>query len=1050
MPGLDPFIRHAITPPAFDQAKLHRERLVDALHANIARKLIVVAAPPGYGKTTLLADFHHHTEIPTCWVRLTEADTDVMRLAGLLQVSLERRFRRLRGRPNLEALSTASPTALARLFAASIDSHVKETFAILMDDVHLVNASRPVLEFLDELLATIPGQVTLIAAGREVPDVSLARLMAEGNLVGFGPQDLALTAAELAEVSRRQLGVSLDPAGAEALLEETRGWVTGVLLSRTLTEEALRDLRDSSTPLVYDYLAAVVLNRQPDDVRTFMLEASVLPVMTAEACDAILGRTDSGRMLSRISRSGMFLLTSASGLGTHEFHPQFREFLKATMEARDRKRMVSLRARAAAWLEGSSQAEAAVRLYFEAGLPRQAGALAERLSWPMRRSGRFATLEDWTQRCIKAGCRTPWLIYEFAAACGDRGQFDRALDLVDQNLLQDGSALPRRALLRAYTLRGMLLHEAGRLKEVAPALAKAKALSAGRAGSGDRAEVLRLEAKTYAAERQWTQAERLGRRAVALLEPSGDPHNMAFALIDLSHYQYLCGDSSGVVRSITKALPVLEKEGAPGPLCSAYNNLAAVQHLLGDFEGALDAFSKALRNARLGSAPYLEAMVLFGEGDLFSDLGLAYQAGELYGAGLTIATQLDRPDLIAYGCLQTAMLHRRSGTPGVASEWLKRAAQAEGRVDLPASHALEVGALEMLAAPQKAARRLQKLTDEADSLTAAERARALYLAARCAHLTEDQPIGLSTLQACLDWVGRTGTVQAVAGDIRPDLETRKLLETHFASQPTARRIVERILAMEALARQYDPAAAAAVPPSPIEFLGLGQAAIRVGGKRADGLKRLARELGFLLLDTGRVERDAVVETFWPDLTPGRQTANLHMAVYQLRQLLGKDSVVLEGSTYALRPAQALDYDVQRFERSAAVAERLPAGDPRRLFALTEAVNSYAGAFLPESDLPWVVERRRQLQARYLDLLVSLADESLVRNQVARAASLLREALTHEPLRDDLNQQLMQALHRLGRRNEIVELYQRYVRALADDLGLDPPDHLRELYGRLIS
>ncbi|MCX6070604.1 MAG: hypothetical protein NTU91_07055 [Chloroflexi bacterium] len=403
MPRLDPFLRHAITPPAFDQAKLHRERLVDALHANIPKKLIVIAAPPGYGKTTLLADFHHHTEIPTCWVRLSEADVDVMRLASLLQHSLERRFRRLRGRPNLEALGSASPAALARSFASAIETHVSEAFAVLMDDVHLVNTSRPVLEFLDEFLACQPGQVTLIAAGREVIDISLARLMAEGNLAGLGPQDLALTPTELTEVARLQLGVNLDAAGVDALLEETRGWVTGVLLSRTLGNGLLRGIRDTSTPLVYDYLAAVVLNREPDDVRNFLLEAAILPVMTAEACDTVLGRSDSGRLLGRLSRSGLFLLSAGDGSGTYEFHPQFREFLLSTMEARDRRRLRVLRQRAAAWLEGSGQVEAAVRLYFEAGNPKRAAAVAERSSWPMRRAGRFATLEE-ALDCMLADC----------------------------------------------------------------------------------------------------------------------------------------------------------------------------------------------------------------------------------------------------------------------------------------------------------------------------------------------------------------------------------------------------------------------------------------------------------------------------------------------------------------------------------------------------------------------------------------------------------------------------------------------------------------------
>ncbi len=1050
MARLDPFLRHAITPPAFDQAKLHRERLVDALHANIPKKLIVIAAPPGYGKTTLLADFHHHTEIPTCWVRLTEADADVMHLASLLQHSLERRFRRLRGRPNLDALASTSPAALARSFASAIEIHVGEAFAVLMDDVHLINSSRPVLEFLDEFLVCQPGQVTLIAAGREVLDISLAKLMAEGSLAGLGPQDLALTPMELTEVARLQLGVNLDTAEADSLLEETRGWVTGVLLSRTLGNDLLRGIRDTSTPLVYDYLAAVVLNRVSDDVRNFLLEAAVLPVMTPEACDTVLGRDDSGRLLARLTRSGLFLLSAGAGSGTYEFHPQFREFLLSTMDARDRRRLRVLRERAAAWLEASGQVEAAVRLYFEAGLPKRAAAVAEAASWPMRRAGRFATLEEWTERCVRAGCRTPWLVLEFAGACGDHGQFDRGVELLDQHLLHPSIPLPTRVRLRANTSRGMLLYEAGRPKEAEASLEQAKAAMTRRANGRDRAEVLRLEAKVLATERKWDQAESLVNRALTLLGSAGDRDNLAFALIDLSQYQFARGDHAGVVRSISRALPILGTHGAPGPLGVAYNNLAGARHLLGEFDRGLEAFSAALRNARLGKAEYLEAMVLLGEADLFSDLGLAFQAGELYGAGLTLATQIDRTDLIAYGCLQTATLHRRSGTPAVASEWLKRAAVALGRAEASAAHSLELAALEMLVSPGKAARRLHRLIDSNQGLTPSERARTLYWQARCAQALGDTQAAMEAAQICLDWVARSGAEQAVAPELCADAEARRMLETGFASHPTAGRLLERVRLMEAYAHHYDPRARGEAQAAPIEFLALGQSTLRVAGRQSDGLKPMAREVAFYLLDAGPVERDVLVESFWPEHSPGRQTANLHMAVYQLRQLLGKDGVILDGSAYSLQPSQALEYDVRRFERSAAIAERLPAGDPRRMFALTEAVNSYGGTFLPESDSGWVMLRRRQLQSRYIDLLIAGAEESLTRDQVARAAQLLREAVEHEPLRDDLHEQLMRALHRMGRRNEIVELYRRYVRALSDDLGLDPPDQLRDLYTRLIS
>jgi ATP/maltotriose-dependent transcriptional regulator MalT/DNA-binding SARP family transcriptional activator len=1050
MPRLDPFIRHAITPPAFDEAKLHRERLVDALHANIPKKLIVIAAPPGYGKTTLLADFHHHTEIPTCWVRLTEADVDVMRLASLLRLSLERRFRRLRARLNLDALASASPAALARSFATAIETHVSEAFAILMDDVHLVQKSRPVLEFLDEFLACQPGQVTLIAAGREVLDISVAQLMAEGNLAGLGPQDLALTAAELAEVSRLQLGVTLDAAGVESLLEETRGWITGVLLSRTLGDDLLRGIRDTSTPLVYDYLSAVVLNRQPDDVRHFLMDSSLLPVMTAESCDAVLGRHDSGRMLGRLLRSGLFLLSAGAGSGTFEFHPQFREFLLATMEARDPVRLKLLRKRAAEWLDESGQVEAAVRLYFEAGLPRRAAVLAERSSWPMRRAGRFATLEEWTRRCLQAGCQTPWLIFEFASACGDHGQFERGVQLMDEHLLGRGITLPNRIRLRANTSKGMMLYQAGRLKEVRSALEQARAAMTRRVRGRDRAELLRLEAMVLAADRQWEQAETLILKALSLLEEATDPYNLAFALIDLSHYQLERGDKAGVVRSMARALPILSSFGAPAPLGVAYTNLAGARYLLGEFDRALEAYSGALKNARLGNAEYLEAMVLLGEADLFSDLGLAFQAGELYGAGLALASQIDRPDLIAYGCLQTAMLHRRSGTPAVASEWLKRATAALGRTEASAAHSLELAALEIRVSPMRSVRRLRRLIESSHGLTAFDRARALYWCARGTQAAGDESAARDAYEACLDWIASSGTEQAVAPELRVDPEAGRVLGSSFASHPAAGRLLDRVRLMEAYARQYDPEAKARSAEALVEFLALGQSTIRVAGKPPDGLKPMAREVAFYLLDAGPVERDVLVETFWPEHSLGRQTANLHMAIYQLRQLLGKDSVTLSGSAYVLQSSAAIEYDVRRFERSAAIAERLPVGDPRRMFALTEAVNSYGGIFLPESDAAWVMLRRRQLQSRYIDLLEAGAEESMTRDQVAHAAQLLQEAVEHEPLRDDLHEQLMRALHRLGRRSEIVELYQRYVRALSEDLGLDPPDRLRELYTRLIS
>ena len=114
MPRLDPVLRHATTPPVFDPSKIHRERLVDLVHSYLPRKLIVVAAPAGYGKTTLLADFTAHSDFPVFWVRLTPADHDERRLAEMIVATLRRRFRRVMRETRLNALAGATAEALGR------------------------------------------------------------------------------------------------------------------------------------------------------------------------------------------------------------------------------------------------------------------------------------------------------------------------------------------------------------------------------------------------------------------------------------------------------------------------------------------------------------------------------------------------------------------------------------------------------------------------------------------------------------------------------------------------------------------------------------------------------------------------------------------------------------------------------------------------------------------------------------------------------------------------------------------------------------------------
>jgi DNA-binding SARP family transcriptional activator len=198
-----------------------------------------------------------------------------------------------------------------------------------------------------------------------------------------------------------------------------------------------------------------------------------------------------------------------------------------------------------------------------------------------------------------------------------------------------------------------------------------------------------------------------------------------------------------------------------------------------------------------------------------------------------------------------------------------------------------------------------------------------------------------------------------------------------------------------------------------------------------------------------VERDELLEAFWFDVPVDRQVASLYTAMHNIRRILPEEIIHIDGSVYRLNPGFVIEYDVADFERAVLVAEGMPLGDPRRLFALTEAIHSYTGSFLPEFMTKWVLERRRELEERYLDMLTLHADESITRGHPLRSLESLRQALKLAPLRDDLNLQYLQLLGQLERRSEAVGHYQKYVQLLADELGLDPPDSVRDAYSQLI-
>ncbi len=1051
MAKLDSVLRHAITAPTFDQTKLHRDRLVDELHADIPRKLIAIAAPPGYGKTTLLADFTAHTELPVCWVRITEADRDVLRFASILNISLQKRFRRIKDAIDLEKLFSTPPEALAHIFAEVIDANVSDTFVIVLDDIHLINSSKSTLAFIDTLLEVLPEQVTLIAAGREVIEVSLASLMAAGDLGGMGPQDLALTRDEIINMAKVQSDLSLTEDHADRLLDETKGWITGLILSGEISGKDIPSLVFEARPMVYEYLASIVLNRQPDDLRRFMLDSSVFPVMTADACDEVLKREDSQRYLTRLLRKGLFVSATNESPRIYEYHPQFREFLLDSSRGADPKKLQILQIRAAKHLAEGGSIEQAVGLYFNAGDHQKAARLAEKNAEDLYDRGRWQTLESWAEMMHDVEVAVPRIYLNLARQYLDQGNIDQsatAIQFADSML---DSTASKADLALVELLRAHINTRKEQYIEADDAANKARDILGNRGSKLLRVSYLRVRARLIAQrDGKYEEALKDVQKASKLLEGTDALNVLTATLQDEALYKSDLGLTREALATTLRVHEILLKLGNPLPLAGSLNNLAYLAHLGGRYQEGLKRYVEGLKFARQGASLRHEAWILIGQADLFSDLNLALQAAELYGQALSAAIQLEYPELIRLGCVQTSILHWRRGGNSLANEWLSRAVSLDEKGNLSPMVQIQLGALEVDVRPKHVKNSMANLLSGKANLDASSKTRAFYIKAKAEVALGNLDVAGSSIVEALDWAGANGTEQLLAGEMTFDEEMRGFARSHAGTHPVLAMILRRIEAMRIVSQQYQETIEDVAPTDSLTLLGLGQTRALGGGQDASELKPLAREVLFFLVDGGQVERDVLLESFWPHHPPGRQVANLHTAIYSLRRMFGKDVILHEGTAYAVNLDIPLEYDVERFERAADVAAGLPPGDPRRMFALTEAINSYGGSFLPEFATDWVLERRRALELRYLELLAQHAQEAMVRDQPARALQTLRQALEIDPYRDDTNMHFLEALGRLGRRSEVVEHYQRYVHLLSDELGLDPPDAVRELYTRLIS
>ena len=667
-----PLLATKLYIPRWRPGLVSRPALVERLVRGTERKLTLVSAPAGFGKTTLLAEWLAATpsrDRAVAWVSLDATDNDPALFWAYVITAL-RRVQPEVGTSALSLLLSPQPPPIASVLMTLINeiAAIEDDFALVLDDFHVIDAP-PAHDAIAFLLDHLPPQMHLVIATREDPRLPLPRLRARSQLTELRAADLRFTSRQATEFLNQIMGLDLSSADVDSLDSRTEGWITGLQLA-ALSMRGRTDVSGFTRAFacddrwVVDYLVEEVLQRQPERVRSFLLQTSMLDQLSGPLCDAVTGQDDGTGLLEALERGNLFVVPLDDKRHWYRYHHLFADVLRSRAMMEQPDQVAARHRRASAWYEANGLGAAAIRHAFTGEDFGRAANLVELVALPMLGSRQEDTLYGWLTALPDGLVRDrPVLSVYYAFATFGRGGFDAAearlrdaerwLEISEGTVGQQETpatgmvvvdevgfrSLPGTiAVARAYRagadgdVVGIVAY-ARRALDVLPATddlwggAAAAVLGIGYWTGGeleaayrsfaegrDRLKVagytqfeivsVHILADIRVAQGRLREAERIYERSLRLATEQGDPAwGTADLYVGLSELHRERDDLEAATRYLLKSKELGEHAGLLDTRHRWYVAMAGVKEARGDLDGALELLDEAERQYVRGADP---------------------------------------------------------------------------------------------------------------------------------------------------------------------------------------------------------------------------------------------------------------------------------------------------------------------------------------------------------------------------------------------------------------------------------------------------------------
>ncbi|HSR32549.1 MAG TPA: hypothetical protein VLY63_18465, partial [Anaerolineae bacterium] len=403
-PSGEPLLATKLHIPPARPNLVARPRLLERLDQGLATRLILLSAPAGFGKTTLLSTWLAGSPSSASWVSLDAGDNDPVRFLNYLICAL-RTIGPGVGEMTRQLLRSPQPASIASVLTLLINelaTMAKDVVAVL-DDYHLIDTPA-VHDIIAFLLEHLPLRMHLVIATRVDPPLPLARLRARGHLSEIREGDLRFTTEETTDFLNQTMGLRLSAEDITALEARTEGWVAGLQLAGlSLHGLASGDVAGfieafaGSHRYIVDYLVEEVLSRQPEAVQAFLMQTSILDRMSGPLCDALTQNADGQAMLERLEKANLFLVPLDEQRRWYRYHHLLADVMHQQLQTSEPSLVLDLHRRASRWHEQNGDTDESIQHALAARDWMRAASLMDEVSYEAWLNGEIVKLQGWVK-----------------------------------------------------------------------------------------------------------------------------------------------------------------------------------------------------------------------------------------------------------------------------------------------------------------------------------------------------------------------------------------------------------------------------------------------------------------------------------------------------------------------------------------------------------------------------------------------------------------------------------------------------------------------------